>query len=100
MATATVQFTFRVAGVLTNATSVVLSDPTGTYGLRRSDTSAVVVTDATAMTNASTGVYTYSFTEPALDLTYDWWAEFTYAGVTDWAQFTLVGATSGSLTSL
>lgn len=94
MATNTLQFEFRVGGVLTNATSVVLSDPTGAFGVRRTDTSAVVVADAVAMTNAATGVYTYSFTEPATGLTYEWYAEWVYAGVTNRAQFYSTGSTT------
>jgi phage gp36-like protein len=78
----TLEFTFRVDEALADATSVVLSDPTGTFGVRRMDTSAVVVADGTAMTNASTGVYRHTFTAPAAGLTYEWVAEVVYEGVT------------------
>ena len=50
--------------------SVTLSDSTGTFGVKRNDTDAVVVADGTAMTKVSTGVYRHTFTEPATDLTY------------------------------
>src|SRR5687768_11429127 len=78
----TLEFKFKVDGVLTNATSVVLSDPTGAFGVKRDDTDAVVVADGTAMTNASTGVYRHSFTAPAPGLTYTWYAEVLYGGAT------------------
>jgi len=73
MSTTTIQFNFAVGAIPTNCTSVVLSDPTGTFGVRRTDTLAVVVADGTAMTNAAVGEYTYSFTDPASGLTYNYW---------------------------
>lgn len=82
MATKTLEIKFKVDGVLTNATSALLSDPTGTFGVKRNDTNAVVVADGTAMTNAATGIYRYTFTKPADGLTYTWWAEILYAGST------------------
>lgn len=82
MSDVTLQFQFKVAGTLAAATSVVLSDPTGTYGVKRLDTDATVVADGTAMTAASTGVYRYTFAAPSEGLTYSWWAEVVYDGVT------------------
>ena len=82
MADVTLEFKFRVGGALTNATSVVLSSADGTYGAKRTDTNAVVVADGTAMTNASTGVYRYTFAPPAAGLTYSWVAEVVYNGAT------------------
>jgi len=73
---------FSVGGVLTNATSAVLSDPTGAFGIIRNDTGAVVVADGTAMVNTAVGIYDYTFTDPALDLTYTVWFELVYAGAT------------------
>lgn len=78
----TLEFKFRVDGTLTNATSVVLSDPTGTFGVKRLDNGATVVADGTAMTNVATGVYRHTFTAPAEGLTYSWFAEAVYNGVT------------------
>lgn len=92
----TLTFSHRVDGTLTNATSVVLSDPTGTYGVRRTDTSATVVADGTAMTNASTGVYTYVLTEPAAALTYQYYVEWVYGGLTHRAEFSAIGARDGA----
>ena len=65
MATRLISKTWKVDDVLTNVTTAKLSDPTGTYGVKRNDTDAVVVSDGTAMTNPSTGVYEYSFTDIA-----------------------------------
>lgn len=93
MSTTTFQFTFEVGGVLTDVTSVVLSDPNGLYGAIRNDTSGIVVADGTAMTHASTGVYQYTLTDPDVGLTYTWWAEYVYNGVTNRAQFTTTATT-------
>jgi hypothetical protein len=82
VSTTQITFTFRVNGTLTNVTSVVLADPTATYGVRRTDTSATVVAANTALTNQSTGVYTYSFTDPAGGLTYNYHLKWVYNGVT------------------
>lgn len=81
MATTTVSQTFKIGGVLTNATTAKLSDPTGTYGIKRNDTDAVVVADGTAMTNPSTGLYEYSFTY-VLNVAYTAYIEFVYDGDT------------------
>jgi len=85
---------FRVGGVLTNATSVLLSDAGGTYGIKRNDTGAVVVADGTAMVNTAVGIYDYTFTDPALDLTYTAWFELVYAGATYRDEFVFAGPTS------
>jgi hypothetical protein len=82
MATRTITFRHEVNGSLANATSVVLSDPTGAFGVKRNDTSAVVVVDATAMTNSGTGIYSYTFTEPAAGLAYTAYIEWVYGGET------------------
>lgn len=84
----TLTFRFKVAGVLTDLTSATLSDPTGAYGIKRNDTDAVVVADGAAMTHSATGIYTYSFDEPAADLTYGYYVEWVYAGETTHTPFT------------
>lgn len=70
-------FKWKVEGVLTDVTSVVLADPTNAYGVKRTDTGAVVVAAGTAMSHDATGVYSYTFTEPAAGLTYQWYAKVT-----------------------
>jgi hypothetical protein len=81
MATRIIVKEFFVEGVLTNVTSAKLSDPTGTFGVKRNDTSAVVVADGTNMTNSATGVYEYSF-DDVQDVAYTGYVEFVYAGNT------------------
>lgn len=78
----TIRETFTIDGALTNVTSVVLSDPTATFGVKRNDTDGVVVADGTALTNSSTGVYEHTFDQPAAGLTYTYWVEWVYGGET------------------
>lgn len=78
----TLHGTWRVGEVLTDVTSMKLSDPTATYGVKRDDTQAVVVADDTAMAKTSTGIYAYTFDEPAAGLTYTYWLEIVYDGET------------------
>ncbi len=87
----TIGKTFEVDGVLTDMTSVVLSDITGTFGVKRNDTNAVVVADGTAMTNTAVGVYQHTFADPAFGLIYTYAFEIVYAGETYWIEGTLVG---------
>jgi hypothetical protein len=81
MATRLISKTWKVEDVLTNVTTAKLSDPTGTYGVKRNDNDAVVVADGTDMTNTSTGVYEYSFTD-TVDIAYTAYVEFVYDGNT------------------
>lgn len=81
MATRTIRKAIRVDGVLTDPTSVKLSDPTGTYGVKRSDTDVVVVPDGTDMDKESTGVYTSSFTSVD-EVAYTAYVEIVYSGAT------------------
>lgn len=81
--------TWYVDGVATAVTSALLSDATGAYGIKRNDTDKVVVADATAMDNPSTGVYEYELDAPDLDtaspeagVTYTAWIEIVYDGTT------------------
>ena len=83
--------TFKLGGVPTDMTSVKLSDPTETYGIKRNDTDAVVVADGTDMTRVGVGQYSYTFADPAYDLTYTYFLEAVYGGETIWAQDTLKG---------
>lgn len=60
------------SGTALSPTSVKLQDKDGIYGVRRTDTGAVVVASGTAMTHAGGGVYTYTFDEPDDGLTYEY----------------------------
>jgi hypothetical protein len=82
MSDTVLQFQFKVGGVLTNATSIVLSDAAGTFGVKRTDTSATIVAAGTAMTNASTGVYRYTLTLADQSVPLSWWVTAVYNGVT------------------
>lgn len=84
MSTTTIQAIYKVGGVLTDPDSnqVFLSDSAAAYGVKRTDTDAVVVADNTAMTRISTGVYQYAITDPAYDLTYQYATEAVISGHT------------------
>jgi len=81
MATRLISKSWEVEGVLTDVTSAKLSDSTGTYGIKRNDTDAVVVADGTAMTKSATGTYQYSFTD-TVDIAYTAYVEIVYGGDT------------------
>lgn len=100
MSTSIIRKRFRYDDVLTDMTSVKLSNEAGTYGVIRNDTSAVVVADDTTMTHISTGVYEYSWTDPAYDLVYTVWIEYVYDGETYWIQSTKYGATTAGTLSM
>jgi hypothetical protein len=72
----------KIAGVLTDVTAVLLSDPTGAFGMRQGDTGPVVIADGIAMTRTAAGTYTYSVELPATGVMYTWWAEVHYGGRT------------------
>ena len=85
MSTRTIRKTWEVGGVLTDLEGpdgIVLSDPASAFGVQRNDTKETVVEVDTPMTRVSTGVYEYTFTEPAAGLDYTAWVEIVYAGVT------------------
>jgi hypothetical protein len=79
MATRVIRTKFYVNHALVAADSAKLSDATGTYGVKRNDTNAVVVADGTDMTVESVGVYTHSFASVD-DVAYTAWVEFVYDG--------------------
>lgn len=56
----------------------------------------IEVDDATAMTNLSTGVYEYSFTDPAAGLTYTAHIEYVIDSETYWNDMTVAGGGAGS----
>lgn len=89
----TISQTFLVGSTPTNVTTAKLSDPTGTYGIKRNDTDATVVADGTNLTNSSTGVYEYTFT--ALDgIAYTAYVEFVYDGDTIYKEIQIPAASS------
>lgn len=91
MSNTTINFTFTVGNVPTDATSVVLRDAGNAFGVRRLDTLATVVPAGTAMTRVSTGVYAYTFADPEPNLTYHYWVEAVYGGATHRLEGTAAG---------
>lgn len=92
------KITFRnvIEGVLTDVTSVVVKDPTSTFGVRRTDTNAIVVASNTAFQHVSTGLYQLVFNEPAANLSYEYWIEYVYLGrTTSFRQVTQPEASTG-----
>jgi hypothetical protein len=68
-----IRFDWRIAGVLTNATSVTLASPDGRFGIRRMDNLAVVLPAGIAVPNVATGMYALpnGLQDPALGLVYE-----------------------------
>jgi hypothetical protein len=91
-----ITFAHRVEGVLTDATTVLFSDPAGAFGLRRADTHAVVLADATPFDHdlAVPGVYTYAVTGLTAGVAYEYWVEWTYAGATNRVERTFTAGES------
>ncbi|MDX9780915.1 MAG: minor capsid protein [Candidatus Neomarinimicrobiota bacterium] len=79
---ATLKFTFKVASVLADATSAVLADPSGTFGIRRTDTEEVVVAADTAMAKTATGTYEYDFSADIANVEYQFYVKCEYGGET------------------
>lgn len=85
---------FTIDGSLTDVTSVKLSDPTGSFGVKRNDNNVVVVADGTDMIKMETGIYQYEFDEPDVNLTYTYWVEWVYDGETYHNEHTVKGKTT------
>jgi len=66
----TIGFTTKQDGVLSDATSVVLSNAAGTIGIKRNDTGVSVVAADTTFTKTATGTYSYDFTPPSVNVFY------------------------------
>jgi len=99
MSQVTITETFKDAiGNPIEPTSVILSNPSETYGIKRNDTDAVVVVDNTSMVSEGDGVYTYTFDEEegASGIVYTYWVEWTYQGHTDYDE-RLVAGEAGDL---
>jgi len=93
----TLHETFTIDGALADVTSVKLSDPTSTFGVKRNDNDAVIVADGTAMVKVSIGTYEYTFTEPEGGLTYTYWVEWLYSGETYHDEHTITGTTDSPI---
>lgn len=82
MSQTVITWSFKLSGVLTDADSVVLQDPDNAYGVKRTDTDEVVVAAGTEMTRDSLGTYSYTFTDPAAGVPYNYWVLVTYGSDT------------------
>lgn len=100
-------FTYRIGSTLTDLDSEPkLSDPTATFGVKRTDTSAVVVADGTDMERTDVGSYEYTIDDPVPGVTYLYWVEYTKGGVTLHEDFSFTvpaanvsgGSTAGTVT--
>ena len=89
MSTTTISKTFKVDDVATDPGTSI------TIGVTRTDTSAVVVADGTAMTKSATGVYYSTFTDPAFDLTYNYVITIIHLGETYVFEGQQAGSASG-----
>lgn len=93
----TISFVAKINGNLVDVDSIEFADQTGSFGVRRVDTGAVIVAEGTALTRASIGTYTYSFAEPEANLQYQYSIKLVYLGVTYYYNRFV---TSGSISSL
>jgi hypothetical protein len=76
-----------VDGVLTDATSVILEDPTSSFGAKSDDT--IIVASGTPMGKVATGIYHYEIsTDPGITIT--WFAKITLDGSTYYSERTKV----------
>jgi hypothetical protein len=75
-------FRTKIGGVLVDVDSVLLSDPTGSYGIKNNDTGATMIADGTAMTRTAAGTYEYDFAGAQDGVEYSFYVEWTYAGAT------------------
>ena len=64
-----------------DSNEVWLDDPDGVYGVKRTDTDAIVVARLTELTRLSVGVYEYEFVEPATGLQYEYYLNWLFDGV-------------------
>lgn len=94
----TVRQVFLVNGTPTDVDSAVLSDPTGTYGVKRNDTNAVIVADGTAMVKTGVGTYEYEFSD-SVGISYTAFVEFQYGSLTYYVEsdFDAIGITGSSM---
>lgn len=93
---ATLKFATKIADVLTDVSSVVLSDPASTFGIQRTDTEATIVAANTTMTRTSTGTYEYDFDEDINNVEYRFYVKWVYAGETYYVE-NIYTATGGAI---
>lgn len=82
MSTTTINWKIDLNANPQDADSVVLEDPTASYGVIRKDTNGVVVPAGTVVPRIVTGEYEYSFTDPAEGLEYRYYIKAVIGGLT------------------
>lgn len=105
MSEMTLTIRFLIDGQLTDADNAVLCNPSGEWGVRRTDLpdddpARIVVAANTALTRESEGVYSFTFDEPATGLEYQYCAKFMWAGETYYNQATEAGASTSATGNL
>lgn len=88
---ALITFPWLVDGEPENATSVELSDPTGSFGIRRSDTNEILVAAGEPLDNMGEGLYSYTLVEPVNGLTYEYWIKAVYDNETYHVEYSITG---------
>lgn len=58
-------------GALADPVSVELASLDGGFGVKRTDDGSIIVASGTPMVNTETGLWTYEFTDPANDISYE-----------------------------
>ncbi|GMW01456.1 MAG: hypothetical protein AMXMBFR84_25930 [Candidatus Hydrogenedentota bacterium] len=80
MANMTIRASFKIDGVLTNASAAALSNGSAAYGVKRRDTGEVVVDAGTAVTHDGTGLYSYEIEDVIPYVEYVYSFHFVYGG--------------------
>jgi hypothetical protein len=86
----TIRQVFTVNGIPTDVESAVLSDPTGSYGMKRTDTEEIVVADGTAMVRVEAGTYEYEYND-AVGIPYVAYVEFQYGSTSYYVESEFAG---------
>jgi hypothetical protein len=94
-----ITFRVKVGGVLTNATSVLLSNAAGTAGVTRDDSGDTVVADGEPMINTATGVYQYTIDDAVPGVVYRYYVECVLNGTTYRDEDTTTLSSSSTLLS-
>lgn len=97
---ATIRFTTKVSGVLTDVTSVSLCDPTGSYGIQRTDSLATVVAANVILTNIGTGTYSYDFSADEPGVEYRFYVKWVYNGEDNYVENIYTAAVEGAAVSI
>lgn len=94
---AKILFTSDIEGVPADVTSVSLSDPTGTYGLKREDTDAVVVAAGVSLSKTETGHYEYVLPSLAEGIWHTYWIAWTFGGETHHLEYHFVSVRTSAV---